>query len=113
MLPNKVRLKKEKDFKRVLGSKNGGFSSDFTLKKAPNGLSFSRFGFLISAKVSSKAVERNRLKRQVAALVAGRQKEIKAGWDVVLIFRKTLIKQKGRQIGEKIRELFKKNQLDA
>jgi len=69
MLPRSNRLKKNKDFERVF--KEGRlFGEDFLiLKTVPNGLKNSRFGFIVSLKVSKKAVLRNKIKRWLKAAI--------------------------------------------
>ena len=69
MLKKINRLKKKKDFEKVLrGGK--GFKEDFLLfKTIKNNLKTSRFGFIISQKVSKKATVRNKLKRKLSGLI--------------------------------------------
>ncbi len=46
--------------KKVKNQENNKY---FIIKTAPNDFSFSRFGIIISQKVSKKVIERNRIKR--------------------------------------------------
>ncbi|MFA4836918.1 MAG: ribonuclease P protein component [Dehalococcoidia bacterium] len=55
------------------------------LKAMPNGLAFSRFGFIVSKKVGKKAVVRNRVKRLLREVA--RVTPIEQGWDVMIIAR--------------------------
>lgn len=85
MLPKENRLRSKKDFDDVF-KKGKGFKEDFLyLKFADNDLGFSRFGFIVSQKVSKRAVVRNRLKRAMRALVRTKMPKIKPGVDVVMI----------------------------
>jgi len=68
-------------FKNGLSFKN----SYLILKVKKNGLDESRFGFVISRKVSKKAVMRNKIKRRLSEIIRLRLKEIKIGLDLVLI----------------------------
>ncbi len=43
----------------------------FTVKKYPNTLGGNRFAFIVSSKVSKKATERNKIKRQLYANLIG------------------------------------------
>lgn len=85
MLPKENRLRNKKDFLGVF-NKGRGFKEDFLFFKfADNNLEMSRFGFIVSQKVSKKAVIRNRVKRMLRELVRIKMPKIKKGVDVVLI----------------------------
>ena len=55
------------------------------LKKVPNGLDTSRFGFLVGKRIGG-AVVRNRVKRRLREAV--RLVPVESGWDIVLIARR-------------------------
>jgi len=65
MLPLKNRLKKKKDFENVLkqGKNIKGLIMYFKILKTRE--PEPRIGFIVSKKVSSKAVERNKVKRRM------------------------------------------------
>ncbi len=108
MLPNKNRLKKTKDFENVF-KKGNGFKENFLVcKVSPNGLNISRFGFVISQKVSKKANVRNKLKRRLRELVKSRLINIKRGIDGILICQPGSEKLDFDKIEEVIDRLFKK-----
>jgi len=66
MLPKQNRLKKKKDCDSVI--KQGRHNADrfLVLKIQRNSLEQSRIGFVVSKKISKKAVERNRIKRRLS-----------------------------------------------
>ena len=85
MLPQNNRLKKKKDFERVF-KKGKGVKEDFlTLKTAKNDLDDSRFGFVVSQKVSKKATVRNKIKRVLRKIMEENLPLIKKGNDVLII----------------------------
>jgi len=85
MLPQNNRLKKKKDFERVF-KKGRGFKEDFlTLKTAKNDLDNSRFGFVVSQKVSKKATVRNKIKRMLRKIIEENLQVIKKGNDVLIV----------------------------
>jgi ribonuclease P protein component len=66
---------------------NGGKSwagKEVVLRALPNGLDYSRFGFVVSGRLG-KAVIRNRVKRRLREIA--RQAPVQPGWDIVLIAR--------------------------
>ena len=85
MLPKIDRLRKKKDIERVFG-KGKRFKEDFLiLKITRNDLSQTRFGFIVSQKVSKKAAVRNKIKRRLRELVRLKLKKLKKGLDALLI----------------------------
>jgi len=87
MLAKLNRLIKKKDFDKVF--KNGGKYSlpgvRIYLKVDNNNLKESRFGFIVSKKVSKKSVVRNKIKRWLRWVVRMNLMKIKKGIDVIII----------------------------
>jgi len=69
MLKERNRLKKEKEFKTVLREGKGYKSRSLLLKVLEKKEGEPRFGFVVSKKISNKAVRRNKLKRQLREAV--------------------------------------------
>jgi len=85
MLSRKNLLKKKADIERVF-KKGRGFKEDFLLLKAvKNSLGSSRFGFVVSQKVSKKAVLRNKIRRRLKEIVGAKLGRIKNNQDCLLI----------------------------
>lgn len=90
MLPSKNRLTKKKDFERILG-KGKGVQTDFLFMKwVFNDLKSSRFGFIVSKKVSKKAPVRNKIKRKLREIIKSRLLKIKKKVDCIFIVRSGL-----------------------
>lgn len=85
MLPKINRIKKEKDFEAIFKNSKSVKNNLFIFKIAKNNLGINRFGFIVSKKVSPKAVIRNKARRRMAALARALSKRIKASTDVLLI----------------------------
>jgi ribonuclease P protein component len=85
MLPPANRLRKEKEVKRVLASKKSCKSGLLICKTALNGLATARFCFVVSKRISNKAVVRNKLKRRLRQAVTELMPRAKQGSDCVLI----------------------------
>lgn len=71
MLGANNRLRLESDYRRVYRVGSRRFSNHFCVTVAPlkDPVAQSRFGIVISKKISKKAVVRNGLKRQIASVV--------------------------------------------
>ena len=111
MLPTKYRLTKEKDFKRVNASGKSFFSPYFRLRFAPNNLDFSRFAVVVSNKVSKKAVERNRLKRQFKDILRLARLKIKPGFDIVFFIKDSSLNKDYDQFLGAVTKILEKAEL--
>jgi ribonuclease P protein component len=89
MLPSIFRLKKKRDFERVFDLGRALAGKFFILRHSSNELAITRFGCVISAKVSRRATDRNKLKRQVNEIIRLSLEKIKTGFDVVIIFKRS------------------------
>ena len=106
MIPFENRIKKENDFKKIL--KNGKLlhSNIFTIKFLENDLDRTRFGFIVSRKISLKAVLRNRIKRILREQIRLCLPRIKKGLDIVVIAKKDIVGEKSEKIGFVFEKLF-------
>lgn len=87
MLPKEHRLARKKDFDRIYRQGRSFFIKELGIKTAKNGLDISRFGFVVSLKVSKKAVERNLIKRRLREIIRETLPEIRPGFDCAVIVR--------------------------
>jgi ribonuclease P protein component len=111
MLAKINRLTKKKDIERVF-KKGKGFKEDFLiLKTLNNNLNESRFGFIVSQKISKKANLRNKLRRRLRELVRTKLKRIKTGRDNLVIALPGLEKKDFWEIEESLNKLFLKAKL--
>lgn len=85
MLPKKYRLVKKKDCEKVWRYGKSFFEEEIGFKALKNNLSASRFGFIVGTKVSKKAVQRNKIKRQLREIIRSKIKSIKTGYDFLII----------------------------
>jgi len=85
MLPSENRLKKKKDFEHVFKQGRGLKDGFLSLRFVKNNLNLTRFGFMVGQKVSRKAVVRNKVKRRLRELSRAKLRDIKKGFDVVVI----------------------------
>jgi ribonuclease P protein component len=85
-LPRAVRLHRQADFARVRQEGRTWADRLLVLGAAPNGLPYSRFGFVVGRRIG-KAVRRNRAKRLLREAVRLHRPRIRPGWDLVWIAR--------------------------
>jgi len=88
MFPYKNRIIDKKDFLAV--HRFGRFFSlgVLSLKIQKNRLKVTRIGLSVGLKFSKKAVERNRIKRQLRAIVSQNLNQIKGGFDIIIMVQK-------------------------
>jgi len=111
MLPSEHRLRHEKDIKTLLARGKSVFGIWVGMKYRPNGLEKSRFAVVVGTKVSKKAVVRNRLKRQVRAIVQENIPKIVPGHDILLFMKKEILEKDFFSIEEQVLQSFKKARL--
>lgn len=106
MLPVKNRLNKNKDFQKVFQKGKGIKENLLTFKWAPNNLKVSRFGFIVSRKVSKKAVLRNKIKRRLREKIRRELPWLKKGIDGVIIVNPAAAKEKSQEIIKSLNRIF-------
>ena len=112
-LPKAHRLKKRQDYRAVYERGIRRYSPYLTLlalqiKSESTSTLPTMFGISISKKVSKKAVIRNRIKRQIKAVIASKLKAITPGWKVVIVVKPKAIECKYEHFLRELEELLKK-----
>ncbi|MCK5475746.1 MAG: ribonuclease P protein component [Candidatus Pacebacteria bacterium] len=111
MLKKELRIRKQKDFENIY-SKGVYCSEGFlAVKFIGNKELFSRFGFIVSKKISKKAVERNRIKRILRESIRLSKSQIKKGYDIILITRNGIESRTYREISNTVEKLLMKSGL--
>lgn len=106
---NKInRLTKDKDFNNVWKRGQANFNKIIGVKIAANQQSSSRFGILVSVKISKKAVERNKIKRRIREIIRLRLDKIKPGYDVIIITLPSILNKNYQEIEESIDRHFRR-----
>jgi len=88
-----LSLKKKKDFNKAYKGKTIAGKLIF-LKAQKNNLNTPRFGFVVSSKISKKAVIRNRIKRKLREVV----KDFNKGFDIIITVRPEIIDKTYQEI---------------
>lgn len=87
MLPKEHRLKDKKEIETVFQRGRLVFSHFLFLKYLPNQKHVSRVAFSVGLKFSKKAVERNRVKRILRAVIYRELPGIISGYDLVFYIK--------------------------
>ena len=111
MLPRQYRLTKNKDFARVAKQGKIIFGYVLGLKYIKNNLDYSRFGIVVSLKVSKKAVIRNRIKRRIRAILKENLFNIVQGYDFMILTKSGIEVLDYSQIKNKLLKLLQKQNL--
>lgn len=106
MLAKQHCLQKDKEFELVFRKGKASKGKFLFLKLKRNNLQISRFGFIIGKKISNKAVIRNKLKRQLRAIVKKNFPIIKTGFDIVIVVKPEIINKKYKDIKNDLENLF-------
>lgn len=81
-----------RDYRLPLGQKNiplYSYSTPYFIAKVfQNELTHARFGFIVSKKVASEGTTRNRVKRQLRAVIEGFLPQFTGGYDILFIIQK-------------------------
>lgn len=85
MLSKSLRLIRAKDYQKVSRQGQSLVVDYLKLKYLKNNLSQTRTGLIVGLRISKKAVQRNKIKRQLRAIIYKLQKNLKGGYDLVLI----------------------------
>ena len=110
MLNSRNRLKKKINFARIEidgamhQSKSFGMGIYDRKDNEP-----SHFGFIISTKISKKAVVRNRIKRIMSEVIRKNLDKIKSGYDVLFLIKPSVVKLEKLLLEKETYEAITKN----
>ena len=85
-----LRLRKGSEFSRVRQQGRSLTSRLLILAWVPNEERKLRIGFIVSKRISKRAVERNYIKRLLGEAIRGLLPELPIGWDIVLSARNAI-----------------------
>ena len=108
MLPKASRLTKKKDFETVFKNSKSAREGFLMGKAMDNHLQVSRFGFVVSKKVSSKATVRNKVKRRLRKAVLDNMGQLQHFLDVVIVALPGIEKKEFSEVKKTTAGLFRK-----
>jgi len=111
MLSKENRLLKEKDFIGIFQHGRLNYSRIGRIKLRKNQLRENRFAIIISNKVTKKAVSRNKIKRQIRAIIKSINHQLKPANDILIIASSKILGQKYSEIEQALKDSFKELKL--
>jgi ribonuclease P protein component len=109
-LPKQYRLTRADEFSQVYRHGKQASTQHLVVKalEMPESLTHgcSRLGITISQKVSKRAVIRNRLKRQIRAVLQTFLQRLKPGFWIVIVLRSTAVKCDYWQFLQELEQMF-------
>lgn len=100
-LPAAVRLKSPKSFA----------TQTFFLKVSKNGLSVSRFGFVVRKTIDKRATARNRIRRVFRACLEEILPEIPSGYDFLFLLKGSILEMKREELYNGLHTFLKEKHL--
>jgi len=89
MLPNKHRLRKQKDIERVWKEGKSSLANGLRVKVVFNKLGATRFCFIVPASIESRAAARNLFKRRLREAARCLLPRINSSYDIIIyLYRK-------------------------
>lgn len=107
-MQSRFRLSGDKRFSQIHREGRSAANNLLVVRVLPNGLSHSRFGFMVSKRLGN-AVIRNKVKRRLREVV--RNTELRAGWDAVFIARRGAERAEYDQLRRSAQNLLRRTQL--
>lgn len=110
MLPTAKRLIKKEDFFEVHRGGRRFFADNLeiqVLEKKNGGI---RIGFIVGMGFSKKAVERNKMKRELRAIFRREMENIKKDTDIVVVAKKMPVKKRtNTDLSDLVRDILEKS----
>ena len=88
MLRKLNRLSKDKEIKDLIKTGKTLFLPNFIIKHKENKEEITKIGVIVSTKVDKRAVVRNKIKRQIRAIIKDNINNIKPGYNILIIVKK-------------------------
>lgn len=108
MIKKEKRLRKKKDIENVFKNGKSFYSNLLGIKILKNNLSLNRYCVVISSNISKKAVERNKIKRRIKAVILKEDPFLKKGFDCLIITKKEVLFSDFHLIDSSLKIIFKK-----
>lgn len=105
------RITKQKDFEKILKKGKGRYTKTLGLKYLKNGLKFNRFAVIVGIKVNKKAVQRNKIKRQIKNILKNQKYRKIINYDIIVLTLPPINQKTFKEIEKDIIYLLQNQQL--
>jgi len=102
MLKQENRIRLNKEFDRAFKTGQSFYGKIVGIKKTVNKSDKNRFGILINTKVSKKAVERNKIRRNIREIIKNKLSTLTPGNDFVFIVFPLILDKSSQDIEKEI-----------
>lgn len=111
MLKKRFRLRKQRDIEKMFKEGDCFYDKLLFIRTLKNGTDITRFGFIVSNKVSSVAARRNRIKRIMRETIRSYQGRLEKGFDCVIVARKSIENAGSNEIRAVVEKMLKRSGL--
>lgn len=114
MLPKQIRLSQsnyKNSFKKKGMMFQGKHTGLLTADRQDN--QPTRFATIIGKKIEKRATKRNKIKRRIQATILSEIKNIKPGYDCLILVKKSAIKAKHQELQESVIKTLEKAKLSV
>lgn len=109
MLKKINRISSRKEFLEIKKSGVMNYSPIFGWLNLEKDDDLKKFGFVISKKISKRAVDRNKIKRRLTESIRKNLDAFKKGTRIVFLIKREILNKNIKEIEEEIRKLIIKN----
>jgi len=111
MIAKKFRLHKKSDFDELAKSSYKFYSNNFVLKFVKNNQEINCLATIVSKKISSKAVIRNKIRRRIYEIIRLNMNSFKQGFNIIIFVKKGVLEMEYAELEKEVLYLFKKARL--
>ncbi len=111
MLPQKNRLKLNRDFSKIFKTGHNYYGRFVSVKIKKNKRDNSRFAVIVSSKINKSAVKRNYIKRKIKEILIKINKDCVITYDCVIMVLLDIKENNFKEVEDEIIKIFKKLKL--
>jgi len=105
------RVVKQKEFEKIFKKGKGKYTKNLGIKYLKNDLSLNRFSVVVSTKISKKAIQRNKIKRQIREILKKQEYKKDVNYDIIILTLKPILLKTFTEIEKDIIYLLQNQKL--